>query len=133
MSVEELRKRAGALYAAAQKAAELGHDTTSKAAHEGLARALQRISRAAALLGRAERELDQARQALASRGVRPEGPPWGNATLLRTHENVSAGRVLATEWTAAHWEVRGEAGGCARWVPISDLQLDVNAEEATDR
>lgn len=47
MSVEEPRKKAGALYVAAQKAAELGYSTTSEAAHGDVARALQKLAWAA--------------------------------------------------------------------------------------
>lgn len=133
MSVEELRKKAGALYVAAQKAAELGYSTTSEAAHGDVARALQKLARAASLQAEADAQLERARQRLAASGVRPEGPPWGNAVLLRAHDHVAAGRVLATKWDASHWEVRGEAGGYARWVSNSDLRFDVPPGNEAER
>lgn len=133
MPIENLRRKAGALFVAAQKAAELGYSTTSEAAHGDVARALQKLARAASLQAEADAQLERARQRLAASGVRPEGPPWGNAVLLRAHDHVAAGRVLATKWDASHWEVRGEAGGHARWVSGSDLQFDANAEGGAER
>jgi hypothetical protein len=131
-TIAELRKKAGALYAAAQQAEEQGHAYDSGAAHASIAAALQKLSRAAHLEEQAARCLEQARRTLATRGVRPEGPPWGNATLRetisRSQAYVRAGRVEVTP-QGDDWVVVDEVGRSALvWGVEAERAIDFDSE-----